>query len=168
VPLSLSCTAATAPPPDAGTPAAPDAGASAAPDAGAASNLADCVDVINFYRTKVTANNPTPPPPLARSSTIETYAAAGAEADSMSGQPHGHFIATQGGNVAFGENEIPNWPLASYGSIATILDDGMRMMFDEGPTGGHYKNIVNPQYTQVGCGIFTTAAGGVWVTTDFR
>jgi uncharacterized protein YkwD len=124
--------------------------------------LQHCVDVINQYR----ATNGKPA--LARSSALEAYAAAGAQSDSASGSPHGHFIATQGGGVAWAENEIPGWDM-SYGggSVSGVIDGGLQMMWDEGPGGGHYENMNSGSYTQVGCGIYVTPANEVWVVQDF-
>jgi Cysteine-rich secretory protein family len=123
-----------------------------------ASDLQHCVDVINSYRAKVGAA------PVTRASALETYAAAGAQSDSASGSAHGHFVATSGGGVASAENELPGW----RGSIPSVLDQGTQLMFDEGPGGGHYDNMVNARYTQAGCGTFVTAGGLVWVVQDFQ
>jgi uncharacterized protein YkwD len=40
-------------------------------------------------------------------------------------------------------------------------------MFGEGPSGGHYKNIVNRAFHTVGIGIFTDSRGTTWLTEDF-
>jgi uncharacterized protein YkwD len=132
-------------------------------DAGSADVLQRCVDDINSYRATINV------PAYTRSSSLEAFAATGAESDGQSGSPHGHFISTNGGNgVAFAENEVPGWPLAQYGSVSDILDQGMLMMWAEGPGGGHYDNMASTQYTQAGCGTYTTSDGNVWITTDFR
>ncbi len=138
---------------------------SPAADAGAPSSdvLQRCVDDINSYRATLGV------PAYTRSSDLETFAATGAQSDAQSGQPHGHFISTNGGNgVAFAENEVPGWPLNQYGSVAAVVDQGMQMMWGEGPGGGHYENMASTQYTLAGCGTYTTSDGSVWVTTDFR
>lgn len=139
-----------------------DTGASM--DAGSVdgSDLQHCVDVINPYRAKVGA------PALTRSSALEAFAAEGALSDSKTGEAHGHFMATSGGDVAFAENEIPGWPLADYGSLRVVIDQGLQMMWDEGPGGGHHDNMASREYTQVGCGSHVTASGDVWVVQDFR
>ncbi|MGZ3452905.1 MAG: CAP domain-containing protein [Polyangiales bacterium] len=149
-------------PADGGAPAPPskDGGAPSPPvmDAGAKTHEQHCVDVINAFRAKIGR------PALARSSALETFAAAGAKADSESGDPHGHFIATSGGGVAWAENEVPGWP----GEIDSVIEDGTQMMWDEGPGGGHYENLSSSSYKQVGCGFYVTPGGDVWVTQDFR
>jgi uncharacterized protein YkwD len=132
-------------------------------NANGSSDLQHCVAVLNTYRAQVGS------PALGESSALETFAAAGAQSDSQTGQPHGHFSSTNGGNgVTFAENEIPGWPLAQYGSTRAVIDQGLQMMFGEGPGGGHYDNMTSKQYTQVGCGVFVTSQNAVWVTVDFK
>jgi len=128
---------------------------------GTNSDLMHCVDVINSYRAMVGK------PPLARSSSLEDYAAVGAMQDGISGNPHGHFIATSGGGVASAENEVPRWPLANFGDVATVIERGTAAMWSEGPGGGHYENIVG-SYTAVGCGVYVSSDGLVTVTQDFH
>ncbi|MBI5479427.1 MAG: hypothetical protein HY906_11250 [Deltaproteobacteria bacterium] len=90
--------------------------------------LQHCVDVINQYR----ATNGRPP--YTRSAAIEAYAAEGAQYDSQHGSAHGHFMATQGGGVAWAENEIPGWDMSfGNGSVMGVIDEGLQMMWDEGP-----------------------------------
>jgi uncharacterized protein YkwD len=121
------------------------------------------VDVINSYRAKINVAAYT------RASDLETFATAGAQSDSQSGTPHGHFTSTSGGGVAFAENEVPGWPLAQYGSsVDTVIEQGLQMMWNEGPGGGHYENMSSTQYTSAGCGYAQTASGDLWVTMDFR
>jgi len=125
--------------------------------------LQQCVDLINQYRADHGASQ------LQRSSALESCAQAGAESDSQTGQPHGHFSSTNGCNgTAFAENEIPGWNIQQYGSVAVILAEGTRMMMDEGPGGGHYENILRSSHTSAGCGIHVTANGEVWIVQNFR
>ena len=53
-----------------------------------------------------------------------------------------------------------------YGSVMNIIDLGTEMMMNEGPGGGHHDNILG-DHTAVGCGIFVTDSGAVWVVQDF-
>ncbi len=129
---------------------------------GPGDDLQHCVDELNRYRAMVGVAAVT------RSSALGTFAAAGAMSDSMTGTAHGHFRATSGGGIAFGEDEIPGWPTATYGSVQAIIDQGFAQMWAEGPGGAHYVNMSNPMYTEAGCGFFTTPEGGLWVTQDFR
>jgi len=122
--------------------------------------LQHCVDVINEYRATVGKG------PLGRASDLEACASEGAQSDSATGSPHGHFISTGGcGGIAYAENECPDWPI-SMGLIG-IIDQCLAMMWDEGPGGGHYENMIGP-YSSVGCGIYVTTGGGVWCVQDFR
>jgi hypothetical protein len=146
---------------DGGAPPPIDTGVPGSDTGPSSDDLQHCVDVLNGYRAKVGK------PPLTRAADLEAYAAVGAKSDSETGEPHGHFMSTDGGGIAFAENEIPGWPFADYGSIAGVIDDGTKMMWDEGPGGGHYENIIG-DYTQVGCGTYLTPGGDVWITQDFR
>jgi uncharacterized protein YkwD len=148
---------------DSGAPPPPskDSGAPPPPDAApppTSTHQQHCVDVITKFRAKIGRS------PLTRSSALETFAKAGAKSDSETGDPHGHFIATSGGGIAWAENEIPGWP----GDIDGVIEDGTQMMWDEGPGGGHYENLSSFSYKQVGCGIYVTPYGEVWITQDFR
>lgn len=79
---------------------------------------------------------------------------------------HAHFGAVDP-NPADAENELPGWPLKDYKTVSAIMVKGTKMMWDEGPGGGHYENIKG-SHTTVGCGIHITAAGDVWIVQDFR
>lgn len=140
-------------------PAGGSSGAPAPPTGQYAAELQACVDAINGFRAQKGLA------PLQRSTAIEAFSAKAAASDAASGRPHGYFSQTRGGGVASAENEVPGWPMG--GGIQKVVEDGARMMFDEGPGGGHYENIVG-RYTQVGCGIAVTPQGRVWVTQDFR
>lgn len=121
-----------------------------------------CVDGINAYRADHGL------PALRRAADVEQCAMEGAQEDSQSGMAHGHFSNTGGCNgTCWAENEIPGWPLDGYGSLTQIIDEGLQMMMDEGPGGGHYENMMG-DYTEVGCGIFVTGGNEVWSVQDFR
>ena len=151
---------APTPPSDTGPPPPPPVVDAGPPPA--TSDLAHCVDVINSYRAKVGAK------PYARSAALEAFAAEGAKEDSVSGSPHGHFMSTSGGGVAWAENEIPGWPADGSGGVRGVIDDGLKMMWDEGPGGGHHDNMASGEYTEAGCGLFVTADKQVWVVQDFH
>lgn len=124
--------------------------------------LQRCVDVTNQYR----ATNGKAP--LTRSAALETYAAEGAQYDSEHGSPHGHFMATNGGGVAWAENEIPGWDVGwGDGTVMGVVEAGLEAMWDEGPGGGHHDNMNSSNHTQLGCGIYVTPANEVWVVQDF-
>ncbi len=46
--------------------------------------------------------------------------------------------------------------------IATML----KLMFDEGPGGGHHDNMLNPKYRRVGIGVYEPG-GTLFLTNDF-
>ena len=115
---------------------------------------------VNRYRRKLGLR------PLRRASDLEACAAEGARADHASGQPHGHFVGTQGCGIAFAENEIPRWPLDYAGSVTNTIKKGIADMWAEGPGGGHYENMKG-DYTELGCGIFVDGSA-VTVVQDYK
>jgi hypothetical protein len=123
--------------------------------------LQHCVDVINDHRARHGLG------PLSRSAELEDCAMEGARSDAASGMPHDHFSRTGGCGVAFAENEIPGWDVGMSGSVLAVIEEGTQMMMDEGPGGGHYENIVGAR-NAVGCGVFVTSSGSVWVVQDFN
>ncbi len=121
-----------------------------------------CLDTINAYRAKVGLG------PLAWSRSLEAFADQGARYDSERDAAHGHFSAFSKGAVpSDAENAVPGWPLKSYRTVAAVVAEGAKMMWAEGPGGGHYENIKG-RHSQVGCGIYVTSAGDVWVLHDFK
>jgi uncharacterized protein YkwD len=124
-------------------------------------DLGFCVEEINRYRGRAKK------PPLERSADLEAFAAEGAKVDSAARQAHHHFSRVPYPHPyrEMGENEIPWWPAAQYGSVADVLRTGLAGMWDEGPGGGHYENLVG-RFSYVGCGIHV-AGGEVTVVMDF-
>ncbi len=121
-----------------------------------------CLDTINAFRAKVGL------PPVAWSKSLEAFADQGARYDSERNVAHGHFSAFSKGAVpSDAENAVPGWPLKSYKTVSAVVAKGAEMMWAEGPGGGHYENIRGSQ-TLVGCGIYVTPAGAVWVLHDFK
>lgn len=126
----------------------PDGGGGGADSNGNTDSYAFCVQETNRYRTDngVAA--------VSQSSQLEEFANTGAMID-YNGQPHDHFRQTQGGGIAFAENECPHWDLQFGGGDEKMLIAAcIQAFFDEGPGGGHYDNMMNPQYKTLGCGIF--------------
>lgn len=124
------------------------------------SNLQHCVDEINRYRATLKL------PPLSRSIAIEEYAAQGAQYDAGTGVSHSHFKAAPNYNLCNRENECPNWPLDRT-TIKSVIDRCLKMMWDEGPGGGHYENMRLAKYS-VGCGVFITNENKIWIIQDLK
>ena len=125
-----------------------------------------CLDTLNACRATLGLK------PLTWSKSLEAFADEGARYDAGFGVAHGHFSKFSTRAVpADAENALPGWPLKNYKTVAAVVQKGTKMMWDErlDPTGqqGHYLNIKGDQ-TIVGCGIFTTPAGEVWVVQDFK
>ena len=121
-----------------------------------------CLDTINALRASLSL------PKVAWSKSLEAFADQGARYDSERNKAHAHFGAFSVRAVpSDAENAIPGWPIKNYKTVAKVVFDGAKMMWDEGPGGGHYENIKG-SHTQVGCGIYVTPSGGVWVIHDFK
>lgn len=124
-----------------------------------------CLNQINSYRASKGKS------PLRRAADLEAYANEGAKFDNnLVGQPHAHFVATNGGGVADSENSTPGWGgwnLNIQGSVMEVVRLGLSDMWAEGPGGGHYENILG-DHTEVGCGIYVGGDGSVTFIQDFR
>ncbi len=122
--------------------------------------LQRCVELVNQYRATIKR------PALKRSAALEAFAARAAENDGGAHVGHQYFRRTRGGGVSLAENAIPWWPMASVGGVRGALEQGLQMMWDEGPSGGHYRNMV-ARRSEVGCGIFVNR-GEVTIVQEFR
>ncbi len=123
---------------------------------GAPSNDAaqHCVDEINRYRATKAL------PALARWTDGEPCAVTEARDDSQSGKAHGTFGRCQERS----QNACPGWP----GKPGEVLDGCLRMMWNEGPGGGHYENMIDTKVTRVACGTYAMPGGKIWSVQDFR
>lgn len=117
-----------------------------------------CVQETNRYRAMVGR------PALTESSSLEAFAAAAAQADTQTGIAHGYYRSHDPGFGA--ENEAPNWSITIYGSTHNVVAQAIAAFWSEGPSGGHYENIVGP-YSQLGCGFFQNG-NDLTVVQDFR
>ena len=134
---------------------APNAAASAT-----AADLAFCVQDINAYRARVGIASR-----YSESAALETFAALGAQQDSVSGQAHGHFEGTLGGAV--GENELLNGSFTTGIGVQAAIQSANAQFFSEGPGGGHYEHLVSLTLRQVGCGVYI-ANGRITIVEDFQ
>lgn len=125
------------------------------------------LDLLNQYRaTKGVA-------PLVYDAQIGAFAMTGSEQLSRDHKPHAHFRASIKGAPGFGSRSAENQGDAngvrSLGTervgekeIARLMKD----MFDEGPKGGHYRNMMNPKYKRAGIGILEMGKA-LYLTNDF-
>ncbi len=103
---------------------------------------------------------------------LMTFSADAVAAYEASGTAHAYFGAqgsklwSEGFCSGAGENQAPNWPINNGDEDATI-DAILADMFGEGPTGGHYQNIMNDKFTRVGVGLIVTSKAGLWFSNDF-
>jgi uncharacterized protein YkwD len=130
-----------------------------------------CVSETNRYRAMV------PVAAVTESAALDTYAAAGARADTESGTPHGHFQATSGSGIASAENECPaslGWmtsPNPTDEQLQAKVAACIEAFWSEGPgadynTHGHYINMTNAAYHTVGCGVYVDGTQ-LTITQDF-
>lgn len=106
-----------------------------------------CVEQTNVYRDMDDK------PSLSFSEALQDYANEGAMVD-FGTSPHHHFSTTNGGGIAFAENECPqqgNWTVGS--DLVATVKACVKAFYDEGPGGGHYDNMMGP-YLTIGCGIY--------------
>ena len=125
-----------------------------------------CLDTINACRATMGLK------PLLWSKSLEAFADEGARYDAAIGKSHVHFGKFSAAAVpSDAENAIPDWPLKDFKTVAAVVQKGTQMMWDErlNPSGeqGHYLTLKGDQ-TLVGCGVFVTSGGGVWVVQDFK
>jgi len=157
--LMAGCSSSPSNPSPLGGPSpSPSPGPAPLPTQATSADLAYCVSETNRDRAIVGK------PALHESASLESFAAAAAQSDAQSRSPHGYAKTHASGTWA--ENEIPWWPLASYGTVQAVMTQGIAQMWAEGPTGGHYQNIVGP-YSQLGCGVYI-GNGEITVAMDFR
>lgn len=119
-----------------------------------------CVDEINRYRSSVGVAK------LAPSDDVQTFSNEAARVDGEAHEAHKYFRETGGNGVSRAENEIPWWSLSQWGSVRTIVKQGLAKEWAEGPGGGHYENMTG-DYRVVACGI-SIKNGEVTITQDFR
>ena len=55
--------------------------------------------------------------------------------------------------------------MASVDGVQGALGQGLQMMWDEGPRGGHYRNMA-ARRSEIGCGIFVNL-GEVTIVQEF-
>ena len=127
-----------------------------------------CVSETNRYREM------NGKPDLTEAATLEAFADTGAMTDYNAMSAHSHFSATQGGGIAFAENECPGfsgWHLAPGGDMNALVGMCIAAFYAEGPgsdysTHGHYINMMG-NYATLGCGIFQAGNDDVTIVQDY-
>ena len=127
-----------------------------------------CVSETNRYREMNGKAD------LTEAANLETFADTGAMTDYNAMAAHTHFSSTQGGGIAFAENECPGfsgWHLAPGGDLNALVGMCIAAFYNEGPgtdynTHGHYINMMG-NYATLGCGIFSATNGDVTITQDY-
>ena len=132
--------------------------------------LVECVTQTNAYRAMNGKSA------LTESSSLESYAATGAQFDYTNMMAHDHFTMTSGGGIAFAENELPGfsgWNISNAGGdMTSLMDMCLQAFYDEGPgsdysTHGHYIDMMGA-YGTLGCGIYEdSSTGNVTIVQDY-
>ena len=150
---------------DAGT--SDDGGGREGYDAGASDDGGDvsallslCVNQINEFR------NQNQEVPLSESSQLEAYAAAAATSDAHSGVGHGYFNSTGGGGVAATEDELDGARFDPGATAQQTMEQGLND--DEQDNGNATANLLDTQFSQVGCGFGQDLSGNWWVVIALR
>jgi hypothetical protein len=125
-----------------------------------------CLAALNMYRAQHNA-------PLAvLDDALSTFSMKASQALAAGGPDHGYFNAagsslwSQGFCRSAAENQAPGWAVKNGDEDATI-DAILAAMMAEGPSGGHYVNIVNPANVRVGVGLVLDGSARLWFTNDF-
>jgi hypothetical protein len=132
-----------------------DAGA----DSGTTALAALCVSQVNQIRNQNGA------PPLTESSQLDAFAAKAAASDAQSGNVDGYFYQTNGGGVAYTENEYPGSQVDPGGTAEQVLSQGLQGDVQGGTAG--LGNILG-QFSSMGCGSAKDSGGQWWVTIEFQ
>lgn len=125
-----------------------------------------CVSETNRYRAMNSK------PALAESAPLEAYADTGAMVD-FNSSPHNHFSSTNGGGIAFAENECPQqggWTYSQGQDLTQVVGRCIAAFYAEGPgtdyaTHGHYINMMG-NYGSLGCGV-SSSGGKITIVQDY-
>jgi hypothetical protein len=127
------------------------------------------VERVNAYRAKKKLA------PYLYDQKISDYAMAGSQQLSRDHAPHAHFKTLPRHQPGFGskaaENQgdpsgVPQLDPDKIKNGQKQIDTMLELMFAEGPGGGHYDNMMNPELRRIGVGVFYSA-GRMYLTNDF-
>ena len=134
----------------------------------ARANIGHNLDKLNAYRAQHGAGA------LTLDDGLTKFALAGSKELMADHTPHRHFKrAGDDGSLwssGFNHNAAENqgdphgWRPEA---IDSAIDQILNMMMDEGPGGGHYENILNPNFNRVGIGLILDDHGRLYFTNDF-
>ncbi len=113
-----------------------------------------CFNTINEYRKTKGL------PPYTRWTDAESCSDGEAKSDAETNRPHGAFPACG----EFAQNECPG----NQGKPETVIPQCLKLMWGEGPGGGHYENMASTKFKQAACGVFVTSRGAVWSVQNFK
>lgn len=126
------------------------------------------VDQVNAYRARKKL------PPLAYDAKISAFATRGSEQLARDHTPHAHFAAKAKDASVFGSraaenqgdpNGVPVLDADASRNGRKQIDLMLQMMFDEGPGGGHYDNMMNERLRRIGIGL-VDVGGKLYLTND--
>ena len=120
------------------------------------------LDKLNKYRAKGGVA------PLVLDANLTTFASAGNQQLADGGGWHAHFQSA-GDSIyeqGFCGQAAENQGMESASDEDTQIDDILEGMYGEGPSGGHYQNMMNSNLTRVGIAL-SVVNGTLWLTNDF-
>jgi uncharacterized protein YkwD len=128
------------------------------------------LELLNQYRSRAGLH------PLLYDAKISAFAMQGSRQLASDHTPHAHFAARiKDHPPGFGSRSAEN---QGDPNGAPVMDPDpftngkkqvaifMKIMFDEGPGGGHHDNMMNPRFRRVGIGLLTVN-GRLYLTNDF-
>ncbi len=127
------------------------------------------VERLNAYRAAAHV------PPLLYDAKISAFALEGSRELSKSHVAHAHFAREESKSSAFGPRSAENQgdPSGVPPMAKDVTESGkkqidllLKLMFDEGPGGGHHDNMLNPKYRRVGVGLYDDG-DRMYLTNDF-
>ncbi len=121
-----------------------------------------CLELVNAYRARLDLM------PLVPDSELEGCARDAAEMDAQTEQAHGWFESTGGCDfLSDTELEIGGWSLERYGTVDAVVDSGIGTLWATGPGSEPYAALTAPR-DALGCGVYVTSGGEVWLTLELN
>lgn len=127
------------------------------------------LDALNAYRARFGRA------PLLYDAKISAFALEGSKQLARDHQAHAHFAAgsesAPGFGTHFAENQgdpngVPKMDDDAVANGKKQIAALLKLMIDEGPSGGHYQNMLSEKYRRVGIGLYSQG-GQLYLTNDF-